>query len=106
MISKVNWRCNICFTEPTLARQLRVILRCELPNDEIVHFEPHFKLKYNVITSALFLGMLKYFRVSLPKRFMNKKQGHKLLSTAAGIKIKPGKVAIWEVRLVVILAPF
>ena len=42
--------------------------------------------------------MLKYFRVSLPKRFMNKKQGQKLLSTAASVKLKPGKVAIWEAQ--------
>ena len=40
--------------------------------------------------------MLKYFRVALPKRFMNKKQGQKLLSTAASVKIKPGKVAVWQ----------
>jgi hypothetical protein len=42
--------------------------------------------------------MLKYFRVALPKRFMNKKQGQKLLSTAASVKIKPGKVAVWEAQ--------
>ena len=40
--------------------------------------------------------MLKYFRVALPKRFMNKKQGRKLLSSASSVKIQPGKVALWE----------
>ncbi|KAL5251392.1 hypothetical protein ACHWQZ_G016932 [Mnemiopsis leidyi] len=56
------------------------------------------KLSRNDLISQDFEEMLKYFRVALPKRFMNKKQGQKLLSTAASVKIKPGKVAVWEAQ--------
>ena len=42
------------------------------------------------LLSQDFEGMLKYFRVSLPRRYMEQKQGTKLLSTAHGVKVNPG----------------
>lgn len=54
------------------------------------------KMSRTDLLSQDFEGMLKYFRVSLPRRYMEQKQGTKLLSTAHGVKVNPAKLAIWE----------